>query len=383
MRSIISAVSSSLRKVDKLILSELYAPFLFGVGMFSMLTIVTVVLQESLKFIIKYSVPAPVLLKMLLYASPQFIILSIPMGVLLGTLISMGKLNSELQVTALRACGVSLYRVLAPYFIAGAFLSGLTFLGNESVVPWGLESLRNLKNSLLTGGASGVKMGAINQPIYENGKLRWVLISDDSEGNLLFDVFLLSRDPLDHARDQIIIADEAEWEGSTWIFRRLHTYSLSNPDTGEAGMLTGSMAEASFGGLNISPESLRVRKQDVENLRIVQLERLIADELASGADPQSKQILEFRTKLYAKYAIPFTPLVFIIIAVPLSILPQRSSTSMGMGLALLIVMVYYVLLSVCQKMGAGGVLPPMLAAWAPNLLIAGMGLVLMQRRERN
>ncbi|MEZ5337408.1 MAG: LptF/LptG family permease [bacterium] len=374
---------SSLRKVDKLILSELYAPFFFGVGMFSMLTIVVVVLQESLKFIIKYNVPSGVLLKMLIYAAPQFVILSIPMGVLLGVLISMGKLNSELQVTALRACGVSLYRVLAPYFIAGAFLSGLTFLGNETVVPWGLESLRNLKNSLLSGGASGVKMGAINQPKYEDGVLRWLLVADDSEGSKLYNVILLQRDPDDHTRDQLIIADEAEWEGSTWIFRRLQTYYLSNPDTGEAGMVTGSMAEMRIGNLDISPESLRMRKQDVENLRIVQLMRLLNEEKAAGADPKGKQVLDIRTKLYSKYAIPFTPLVFIIIAVPLSILPQRSSTSMGMGLALLIVMVYYVLLSVCQKMGASGVLPPLLGAWLPNLLICSVGLVLMQRRERN
>lgn len=374
---------SSLRKVDKLIFVELYAPFLFGVGMFSMLTIVVVVLQESLKFIIKYNVPASVLLKMLVYAAPQFIILSIPMGVLLGTLISMGKLNSELQVSALRSCGVSLYRVLAPYFIVGAFLSCLTFLGNETVVPWGLESLRNLKNNLLTGGASGVKMGAINQPLYEDGKLRWLLVADDSEGNKLFNTIVLYRDPVDHSKDQLIIAREAEWVGSDWTFHDVQTYSLQNPQTNKPGMLTGTMSQMNVGNLNISPESLRIRKQDVENLRIVQLQRLLADELSAGADPKSKQILDFQTKMFSKYAVPFTPLVFIIIAVPLSIMPQRSSTSMGMGLALVIVMAYYVLLSVCQKMGAGGVLPPVLGAWLPNILISTFGLVLMQRRERS
>ena len=375
---------SKLRKADKLVLLELSGPLLFGIGMFSMLTVVVVVLQESLKFIIKFDVSPAVLLKMLLYAAPQFIILSIPMGVLLGTLISMGKLNAELQVAALRSCGVSLYRVLAPYFVVGALLSGLTFLGNETVVPWGLESLTNLKNSLLTGGDKAeARLGAINQPIYNKGKLQWLLVADDSEGNRLFNVILLFRDSLDHSKDQLTLAREAVWEGNDWTFYDLQTFSLRDPRNEGPGQMQTYANSMVMKDLNISPESLRMRKQDVESLRIVQLQQLLRDELAAGVDAASKTILDIRTKMYGKYAIPFTPLVFIIIAVPLSVMPQRSSTSMGMGLALVIVMAYYVLQSICQKLGASGAIEPMLAAWLPNLLISGVGLVLLQRRERS
>jgi lipopolysaccharide export system permease protein len=379
-----AAVQSLLRKVDKLVMLEFGGPLLFGIAMFSMLTIVVVVVQESLKFIIKYDVSPTIFLQMMVYAAPQFIILSIPMGVLLGTLISVGKLNSELQITALRTCGVSLYRLLAPYFIVGTLLSGLTFLGNETVVPWGLESLTNLKNSLLNSGEdSEARLGPINEPIYKNGKLQWLLVAEDSEGNRLYDVFLLFRDQKNHANDQLIIATWAEWEGQNWTFHEVQTYSLKDPRDGTPGQMQTRMSSMVVRDLNISPESLRMRKQDVESLRIVQLQQLLRDELASGVDPESKTIRDIMTKMYGKYAIPFTPLVFIIIAVPLSIMPQRSSTSMGMGFALLIVMIYYVLLSVCQKMGASGIIVPMLAAWLPNILICGIGLILMQRRERN
>lgn len=379
-----AAVQSLLRKVDKLVMLEFGGPLLFGIAMFSMLTIVVVVVQESLKFIIKYDVSPTIFLQMMVYATPQFIILSIPMGVLLGTLISVGKLNSELQITALRTCGVSLYRLLAPYFIVGMLLSGLTFLGNETVVPWGLESLTNLKNSLLSsGGDSKAKLGPINEPNYKNGKLQWLLVAEDSEGNRLFDVFLLYRDQENHANDQLIIAAWGEWEGQDWTFYDVQIYSLKDPRNSAPGQMQTRASSMVVRDLTISPESLRMRKQDVESLRIVQLQQLLRDELAAGVDPQSKTIRDIMTKMYGKYAIPFTPLVFIIIAVPLSIMPQRSSTSMGMGLALVIVMVYYVLLSVCQKMGASGVIAPMLAAWLPNILICGIGLILMQRRERS
>src|SRR5436309_654077 len=111
------------QQVDRLVLLELYAPFLFGVAMFSLLTVVAVTLQEALKFITKYNLPASELIPLVGLAAPQLVVLSIPMGTLLGTLLSAGRLNSDLEITGLRALGISLTRIMLPYLAVGLLLS--------------------------------------------------------------------------------------------------------------------------------------------------------------------------------------------------------------------------------------------------------------------
>lgn len=368
-----------LRIVDRMIFKELAWPFVAGVGMFALLTIATVVLQEAARFAIRYNVPAPLFLQLFGLATPQFILLSIPMGVLLGTLISVGRLSSDNEITALRTCGVSLYRLLAPYLIVGAFLSGITLLGSEEIVPQCNSRLSELRSDIRSGKTGGAKQQRVAIPISEAGQTRWVLVADSMEGTELKGVKLLYFDAKSNDRDFYITAERADWEGDNWTFYNLRQVQLKASD--EAVVLRAEKARVP--GFSITPQSIGLRTKSPDDLNILQLRNLIADLLKAGSQVADTEIRDFRTRLYFKYSIPLTPLFFIIIAVPLAIRPQRSSSTMGMGMALLIVLMYYALYTMCQKLGATGVLLPLLAGWIPNTALLVTGMALIYRRERS
>lgn len=372
-------IGTVLKIVDRLVLGELRAPLVFGIGVFSLLIITTVVLQEAARFVIKYSLSTGIFVKMVALASPQFIILSIPMGVLLGTLVSVGQLSSSLQITALRACGVSLWRVLVPFFLVGVFLSGVTFFGTERIIPYCLSELKKLKNEIVSGQSGGLKQERLAFPVYDGEGLRWLLIAGRVEGNQLDDVKLFYFDEVDGDNDFWVSAEGAEWTDDQWTFHNMRIVMLQPEDEPAVMNVVGAVVKQ----FTITPESLQLRAQTPDDLTIIQLSQVIADKLDDGLKAQDPEILDFKTKLNFKFSIPLTPLFFVFIAVPFGISRQRTSTQMGMGLALLVVLGYYVLYTACLKLGTVGAIPPILAAWIPNGLLLAVGLSTMLMRERN
>jgi lipopolysaccharide export system permease protein len=310
-------------------------------------------------------------------------VLSIPMGSLLGTLISVGRLNSDLEIIALRACGISLYRVLLPFVVLGLFLTGLTFFGSERLVPAANSAMKELKQGVLSGRSGEVKGQRISWPIIEGGQLRWHLFAGEVDGTTLKDVKLFYFDP-DPAgyNDFWIHAQRVTWEGDHWVFYQMRQVKLQEASAGDERVILEA-ASAEVPNFSITPESLAVRNKDANDLTARQVGLLIRELVKSGTPPTDKAILDLKTNYYFKFAIPFTPLFFILIAVPLAIRSQRSTSALGTGLALLIVLLYYVLFTVCQKLGAVGVLPPLIGAWGPNILLGLLGGYLMWQRDHN
>jgi lipopolysaccharide export system permease protein len=116
-----------------------------------------------------------------------------------------------------------------------------------------------------------------------------------------------------------------------------------------------------------------------EEMNIQELRRYI-EVIASSGDLQGVRRLQ--VSLSQKYAIPFACLAFTLIGAPLALRPQRTSSSLGLGLSVLIIFAYYVLLFVSQALGQIGTLGPEVAAWLPNFICSAVGLGLLYRANR-
>lgn len=364
---------------------ELWGPFLFGVGLFSLLVIATVVLQDALRFVTNYDQPPSVFFALVGYAMPQFIVLSIPMGVLLGTLLSVGRLNTDNEIIALRACGISLYRIVAPYFVVGILLSCVTFLGSEIIVPYCNSKVLDVQKAVLSGKLGLGNRQRFHWPFYnhDTGQLEWVLVAGEVEDSTLRDVVLFYFDAKDKYRNFMVEADRAEWSGSTWVFYKMRQVKLHRSESGDEQLIMEA-ERAIIPDFSIRPDVLKRRQKSTEDLSIRQLSTVIRNKIkGEGLTTGDREILEYLTALHFKISIPLTPLFFIIVAVPMAIMPQRSSRAMGMGLALLTVLAYYSLFVVFQKAGVAGLLPPAVAAWIPNSILFIVGFVLIRLREQN
>ena len=89
-----------------------------------------------------------------------------------------------------------------------------------------------------------------------------------------------------------------------------------------------------------------------------------------------------KLELYQRYALPLGCLVFALIGAPLGLQPHRASSSMGFGLSVIIILIYYVFLTVCTSLGQAGQIPPLLAAWIPNLIGFAAGFFLIHRASK-
>lgn len=395
-----------------MLLGELRGPIFAGVAMFALLTIVTAVLQEALRFQIKYGISNALMLKWLLLASPQFVVLAIPMGVLLGTLLAVGRLNNDHEIVALRASGLSLWRIILPPLAVGALLSVITYWGNEWLVPRTLSRLTAMKNAVISGEVGELKRERAIIPIYIEDEMRWVLLADEINGQEMSGTKLLYFDPVNDYNDVLLEARRAQWSGTKWVFYdvrivKLQEAGTDNPadedgaasgaetakdgggDKGLASGVTGerdrvilNVNEMDVPDFNISPKNLGIKAKTTDELTSRELMATIRDALRRGDDIASPVVRELRTKLFFKQSIPLTPFLFVLVAFPLAIRSTRTSTGVGFGLALLLVLVYYACYSTCLRMGTSGVLPPLLAAWLPNAGLACAGIVLLQRRQR-
>jgi len=295
--------------------------------------------------------------------------------------LAVGRLSSDLEITALRTCGVSIFRVMVPFFVTGVLLSGLMFLGSERIIPYTNSRLKEMKNSVTSRLGGELKLERVSWPIRnkKTGDLEWVLIAANVEGTQLENVKLFYFDANDEDSDFYLTSDLAEWIGNSWTFFNVRQVMLRPGDE----PLVTYFDKFQAPDFNIVPEALANRAKTPDDLTILQLKSVIEDKLATGYEESDKEILEYRTKLYLKYAVPLTPLFFVFIAVPLGIMRQRSSNTMGMGIALLAVLTYYVIYTICLKLGTAGVIPPLVAAWIPNTVLFIVGAITMQQREQN
>lgn len=133
-----------LSMMDRYITTELIVPFVFGVVAFTSIGISTGVLLDLLRRVSDSGLPMSIAMQFFLLRLPYFVGLAFPMSMVLACLLVYGRLSSDSELIALRSCGVSIYRLVAPAVVIGLIMSGITFAFNEAVVP-----AANLKASQL------------------------------------------------------------------------------------------------------------------------------------------------------------------------------------------------------------------------------------------
>jgi lipopolysaccharide export LptBFGC system permease protein LptF len=249
--------------------------------------------------------------------------------------------------------------------------------------PASLEALQGLHMDIEEDAARAQEKERTILPYYADGELEWVLVADEiSDLPELRNLQLFHFDSRERERNFAVYASRAVWQDRRgWLFydmRRvlIDPASEDEPLVSEAG--TGRIPE-----FKLSPQDLELRSQTAEEMNAEQLRRLIYNLKLQGGDVDARTLRQYLTELHFKFSIPLTPVFFIWIAFPLAIMPQRASNTRGMGIALLIILVYMAAVALFRSLGTAGVVPPPLAAWLPNLALAITGWRLMQKRQHS
>ena len=312
------------------------------------------------------------LLEFLFWSTPEFLTYIIAIAVLLSGLITVGLLTKNSELIVMRACGISLYRTALPMvafaLAAGAFLVGL----QENVLAIANRRADQLNHHIRTG--SPQTFGLLNRKWIagKNGEIYHYQYYDPRRQEL-HHLAVFEFDPKDHTlktrrfvQKATFIADlrpdaEPQWALSQgWV----REFGPGNQVLFEP--FTDHMAR-------FEPAAYFVTEaREPELMNFGQLRVYINELRASGYN-----VLEHEVGLHRKVAFPFVTLVMTLIAVPFAVTTGRRGAMYGIGVGIVLAMIYWVMISIFAAFGASGVLDPMLAAWAPNLIFGAVAAYLL------
>ncbi|MFW6278975.1 MAG: LptF/LptG family permease [Bacillota bacterium] len=353
----------SKRIVDKYIFKQVLYPFLMGILLIKVIML-SGFLYEMTDLIIMKDIPVPEVLELLFYQMPEIIVETFPMAILFGTIYGLGSLNRENEFTALRMGGISLYRLVIPLVILGVIFSGFTYLLNEEVVPWANHRAQNIvRLSVLKQSTPDVE----EDVFFEGPEGRMFFVNEFNDKTGTAEDIIIFNNQGQTKYPEVITARRAETRDNIWRLEEgvSHTYdqdgNLDLASDFEVMEVEVARDITSLYGKQRTP-----REMSREELR--KEIKLFRD---SGIEVDSLMV-----DYHRKLAIPFIPLIFILIGAPLS-LGKKNSRAAGIVFTIVIIFLYYFLQSVFRSLGRNSMIPPLIAAWLPNIIFFLVGLVLI------
>ena len=307
---------------------------------------------------------------LLIFIAPSFLTFTIPTAVLLGILLTLGRLSGDSEIIAFKASGISLYQLFTPIFLfsISAFLitSLLVFYG----LPWGNR-----------GFISTLRLIAQSKPDVE--------IKERIFNSFKDLVVYVDKIPIQGKKmEGILIFDEREKGNVNTIFAQ-EGFFINNPSSQEVAL---KLLNGNIHRFESRTETYQQIGFDTYDLKIEIGKTLAAiekniKEHEMSIDEIKKRIEESREKgedavnlevsLHRLYAIPFACIVFGLIGVPLGIQPRRSGRSYGFVFCILIILAYYVSLIAFGMLAVRKMIPAFLAGWFPNMIFGSLGIYLL------
>jgi lipopolysaccharide export system permease protein len=355
--------------IDRYIFRELIEPFLFGLGSFTAILSASMILFELVRAIILRGMPFTVAMQVFVYRLPSIVVYIFPMATLLAALLAFARLSGDSEVTAFRASGISLYRIIVPVLALGLLVSLANLLFSEIVVP---ESNKATKNLLLETTAKHKPKLQRNVfvPEMERGVLKRIFYAETLKGSTMHDVIVQEFD--EGRLTQIVTAKQATWQQDKdeWLFTAGTIYLIA--ESGEYKHLI-KFKEQSL-AFKYTPADFYIGDKNPEEMTIAELRNFIGLKQKMGVD-----VTDFMLQLNMKMSIPFASLVFALLGAPLGITRRRASSSIGLGLSIIVIFFYYILTFISMAVGELRIISPALAAWLPNFITGGIGWYILSK----
>ena len=367
----ISARNLRVTILDRYIVSELGGPFAFGLSAFTLIFVATQILAIG-RLVSEEHASLFAAIEYFLWDMPQFLLLVVPMALLLGTLLSLQRLSGESEVTAMKAGGISLGRLVAPLCVVGFVISLLALLVQEQLVPLANDRAAYIKEAVIKHLSPAAGNLTIVTPLPGGGKQVTIAGALDAATQSLLNVTVLRYDHTQHV-SEMISSERAEYVSPTWTFHNATTYQFTNGDV--SGTLQSPTLSVDIGERPNQVAKRNVTTMDPENLSRAE----IKDSLDRGV-LTDQQRRSFTATYASKLARPFASLVFVLIAVPFGLKNARGGgRGLGFGLAVAMIFVYYVIQTAALSVGSLALPLAGIAAWTPNLLFSLIGLRLLAR----
>ncbi|KMO86993.1 permease [Megasphaera cerevisiae DSM 20462] len=362
-----------MRILDKYILKEFISPFLFGVCAFTSVFVGTGTLYRIANLINQYGASAWAAFRVLVLAMPSIIVMTFPMSVLLGALMAFGRMSSSSEMIVMRSGGQNFIRLSMPIFVAAFVISLGTTAFNEFVVPKANNAYNTVINEEIKHNIApstqdhiiikNIKGSDISSLMYarqydaETRELRDITVQEFENDVLM----------------RVEKADRADWNGTKWVMHEGIIYDVSG---GEGVKRTMKFANQAL-PITQQPGKINTSQKKPDELTIRELRQQI-----KLLDENAVDTNKMKVEMYNRFALPLASLVCAMVGAPLGMQKQRGSSSIGFGISVVVIFIYYSIMTLGNALGNGGRIPPYLAAFLPDIICGIAGIVLVYRKSK-
>jgi LPS export ABC transporter permease LptF/LPS export ABC transporter permease LptG len=322
-------------------------------------------LFELLGDILRNQIPVIVVAEYLLNVAPYLLYGVAPLVVLLAVLVTFGVLQRANEITAMKACGISLYRVATPVLVASAGLAVAIFLADQFYLPHTNRRQEELHNRIKGKPAQTYLLPDRKWIFGQNHDIYYYQFFDPDR-NQFARLTLFEIDPATFSVTRRIHAERAHWEDSMtrWVYeqgwqRTLHGAAIAQYQTFDV---------STFPEGSEPPSYFKKEVRQYSEMNYQELRRYIRDLQQSGFD-----VVRLRVELNKKLAYPAVTLVMAVLAIPFALSSGQRGAVTGVATAVGIAVVYTVVSRLFESMGNLGQLPAGLAAWSPDLVFGMVG----------
>jgi lipopolysaccharide export system permease protein len=361
--------------LDRLILIEITGPFLFGMFIFTMIFVAGDLMFQAAKLVIEHGVSLGVVARLFVYRLPEVVALTLPMSCLLSTLLGMSRLASNSELVALKSIGVPFSRVLRPVLMASFAVALGALVFNETIVPVTTQAAENLMRYEIFKNQSSALQEKVFLRDESDGELKRVIYLDqlDTAAGTMSNVMLHEFDKNRLTRESF--AKSGIWKDGEWWIEDGRVFEVA--EDGAVRLLFRFDRQRL--ALNLSPEQLQRRSKRPVDMSARELWRYITEARAAGTDLSPLWML-----FHLKLAVPWACVIMAALGASFGASRKgRSGSGVGFGISVVFVFAYYVIMSFCRALGESGNMPPILAAWTPNIVFLFVTLFFARRVDEN
>jgi LPS export ABC transporter permease LptG/LPS export ABC transporter permease LptF len=336
-----------------------------------LLLLLVFTLFELLTDILRNQVSPLTVGEYLLNVAPYFLYTTTPLSMLLAVLITFGLLQRSNEITAIKATGISLYRVIVPVLIASTLVAGVLFLSDQLYLPYTNKRQDALRNEI-KGKPAQTYLRPERQWMFGQHSDIYYYQFFDPDRDVFGGVSVFQFDPHSFQITHRISADRAHWSDamSRWVYEEGWERSLN----GSAIEYYHRFDAATYPELAETPSYFKKEIKQSSEMSYDELRRYIHDLEQSGFD-----VVRLRVQLQKKIAYPLITLVMAVLAIPFALSTGKRSALTGVATAIGIGVVYWTINGLFEAMGNLSQLPPAVAAWSPDLVFGFIGGYLILR----
>lgn len=354
--------------LDKYILKQVIEMFIMGVLVFTSIIFASDTFMTLIKQISKYGIPFKVALILVILTLPSVFVMTIPMGVLLSTVMTLNKLSLASELTVMRACGISFNTIAKPVFAFSVVMCLASFFINETVVPVMTKQSKDL--ALWAFCQKNIPEGKHDftfQEINEDKTLKRIFYVESCEDKKFHNVTVL-----DMANKDSIHILQAQTGGSSpkgWIFNNGIVYTIADE---------GKVLNSTYFGKSVAQFGVNLKKELNRNVANEHNFLQLCKYLICNRQLENRRDLII--DLFDKIALPLTTIVLVLIGIPLAITPPRVRYNRGFLFSIFIIFAYYLIRALSLSFGQAGTLHPFLAAFLPNIVLTIVGAYLYYKK---